>query len=270
MIALGKHVLVECHECDAARLNEPAVLEEAFLEAARAANATPLGSSFHTYEPHGVSGFVAIAESHLSIHTWPEHRYAAVDIFSCGDSLQEKVAVEIILERLQCQRYLISGDLRRGVLGQQREERDRLAGMMTPSFREVCCDTTLNMSWEEEFERVRAWGLQAAIDVYQCDPHKIRSKEAITRFLDALLDVIKMRPFGETHCASFGEDNKMAGYSMVQLIETSIISGHFANHTNTAYLDVFSCKSFSPQEAAVFSLEFFGGSHYELNVQLRR
>jgi len=70
-----------------------------------------------------------------------------------------------------------------------------------------------------------------------------------------------MKRFGETQVVHFGEDEKVAGFSMVQLIETSLISAHFANLTNTVYLDVFSCKMYDPAAAAAFAQKFFGGSH---------
>ena len=84
MTALGRHLLVEFTGCDATSL---AVLEQvtsAMLQAAEASGATIVTHSFHHFSPHGVSGAVIIAESHLAIHTWPEHGFAAVDFFSCG------------------------------------------------------------------------------------------------------------------------------------------------------------------------------------------
>lgn len=78
-----------------------------------------------------------------------------------------------------------------------------------------------------------------------------------------------MKRFGECQVVNFGEDERVAGYSMTQLIETSLISGHFANQTNTVYLDVFSCKYFSPEEAANFAMEFFQAKKHTLNYTLR-
>jgi hypothetical protein len=69
-----------------------------------------------------------------------------------------------------------------------------------------------------------------------------------------------MRRFGETQVIHFGEDERVAGFSMVQLIETSLISGHFANLTNAVYLDVFSCKLYDPQTVQDFAMEFFGAA----------
>ncbi|WP_243314878.1 adenosylmethionine decarboxylase [Geothrix paludis] len=84
MSALGRHLLVEYTGCDAAILADLERITTAMLDAARASGATIVTHSFHHFSPHGVSGAVIIAESHLAIHTWPEHRFAAVDFFSCG------------------------------------------------------------------------------------------------------------------------------------------------------------------------------------------
>lgn len=105
------------------------------------------------------------------------------------------------------------------------------------------------------------WGLATSVDIYECDAQTIRDAEKIRQFVVELCDLIEMRRFGETQVVHFGEDEKVAGYSMVQLIETSLISAHFANLTNTVYLDVFSCKMYDPAVAAAFAQRFFGGSH---------
>ncbi len=92
MIPLARHTLLELGGCDAALLNDPATLEALLLEAVRKAGGTVVTRVFHTFSPHGVSGVVVIAESHVAIHTWPEHGCAAVDIFSCGAKLDHRAA----------------------------------------------------------------------------------------------------------------------------------------------------------------------------------
>lgn len=114
------------------------------------------------------------------------------------------------------------------------------------------------------------WGLASAIDIYNCDPDKIRDADIIRNFVKELCGLIEMKRFGETQVVHFGEDERVAGYSMVQLIETSLISAHFANLTNTVYLDVFSCKLYEPEMVRNYSQKFFGGSHSILNVTRRR
>lgn len=114
-----------------------------------------------------------------------------------------------------------------------------------------------------------AWGIASAIDIYNCDFHRIRDADLIRQFVVELCDLIEMKRFGETQVVHFGEDERVAGYSMVQLIETSLISGHFANQTNAVYLDVFSCKPYLPETVQSFAQRFFQGSHSNLNVSLR-
>ena len=105
-----------------------------------------------------------------------------------------------------------------------------------------------------------AWGIASSFDIYNCDPETIRNAEKIRHFVIELCDLIEMKRFGETTIVHFGEDEKVAGYSMVQLIETSLISAHFANLTNAVYLDVFSCKPYDPEIVADFATRFFAGS----------
>ena len=85
MEGFGKHVLVELFHCDELRIDRVGVVEEIMLKAAELCQATVIQHFFHKFSPYGISGVVLIAESHLTIHTWPEHAYAAVDLFFCGD-----------------------------------------------------------------------------------------------------------------------------------------------------------------------------------------
>lgn len=129
---------------------------------------------------------------------------------------------------------------------------------------------TAPMSIAERAAAEQVWGIATAIDIYDCDPGTIRDAEAIRRFVVELCDLIEMKRFGQTQVVHFGEDEKVAGYSMVQLIETSLISAHFANLTNTTYLDVFSCKPYDPDVVAQFARHYFGGSRVETSVTFRR
>lgn len=101
MQALGVHILVEFYDCDKDILNDVSALEISLNQAAEKSGATIVGSHFHTFNPHGVSGVVVIAESHLSIHTWPEYGYAAVDIFTCGDTLEPGKGFHVLKKALK-------------------------------------------------------------------------------------------------------------------------------------------------------------------------
>jgi S-adenosylmethionine/arginine decarboxylase-like enzyme len=111
-----------------------------------------------------------------------------------------------------------------------------------------------------------AWGLLTSIDLEGCNPDTIRDADAIKRYVVELCDLIDMKRFGDTTVVHFGEDERVAGYSMFQLIETSCISAHFANDTNTSYIDIFSCKGYDPKIAGEFTKKFFEGGKMRLNV----
>jgi S-adenosylmethionine decarboxylase proenzyme len=100
---LGIHLLLELNACNPKLLNDVVFIREALISTAREVGATVVGESFHRFSPQGVTGILAIAESHISIHTWPEFAYAAADIFACGSSFRPKEAAEILIGKLECQ-----------------------------------------------------------------------------------------------------------------------------------------------------------------------
>lgn len=100
---LGTHLIVELTGCDFKNLDDVETIEHLMVTAAKKARATVLDSSFHKFSPQGVSGVVVLAESHMSIHTWPELGYAAVDVFTCGDYAMPHRAVEELVEVLRPQ-----------------------------------------------------------------------------------------------------------------------------------------------------------------------
>jgi spermidine synthase len=96
MQALGKQILLELYQCEPALLDKTDWIEMIMLEAANLMKATVVMHQFHQFSPHGVSGVVVIQESHLAIHTWPEFGYAAIDIFTCGESLNPSIVTEFL------------------------------------------------------------------------------------------------------------------------------------------------------------------------------
>jgi S-adenosylmethionine decarboxylase proenzyme len=98
--ALGYHLLIEFYGCDHDILNNVGKIKNLMDTAAITSGATIVESVFHRFNPHGVSGVVVIAESHLAIHTWPEYDYAAVDLFTCGDSVDPWKAYEFLNQGL--------------------------------------------------------------------------------------------------------------------------------------------------------------------------
>lgn len=121
----------------------------------------------------------------------------------------------------------------------------------------------------EKYNKENQWGLQTSIDLRGCDPQKIASGEYITKFSIDLCDYIDMKRFGEPIVVRFGADPRVQGYSLAQLIETSLISGHFAEDTNRAFIDVFSCKEYPPKKVAEYCKEYFGATDVEYTVIFR-
>jgi len=115
MNALGRHMIVELYKCNGQKLNDLKIITKMLKEATEAANATLLSIQVHPLTPQGVSGVVVLAESHISIHTWPELGYASLDIYTCGDHSQPEKALEVIKEYLEPKSINIV-ELKRGVL----------------------------------------------------------------------------------------------------------------------------------------------------------
>ena len=102
MNGLGLHLLLELNDCNPKLLNDADFIRQALLDTAHEVGATVVGESFHRFSPQGVTGILAIAESHISIHTWPEFGYAAADIFACGSSFRPREAADILAGKLEC------------------------------------------------------------------------------------------------------------------------------------------------------------------------
>lgn len=115
MKSLGKHLIVELYDCDRVRINDVAQVERIMVEAVKLSKATIIQPVFHQFSPHGVSGVVVIAESHFTIHTWPEYGYCAVDIFTCGDLIDADLALHFLKEQFEAKNLSVV-DIKRGVL----------------------------------------------------------------------------------------------------------------------------------------------------------
>ena len=114
------------------------------------------------------------------------------------------------------------------------------------------------------------WGVSSSIDLYDCDLALMQNADAIREFVKILCDRIKMRRYGETQVVFFGDEPRVQGFSMTQLIETSLISAHFADASRAIYLDVFSCAPYNPEDAAKFAAEFFKAARHQVNITIRR
>lgn len=115
-----------------------------------------------------------------------------------------------------------------------------------------------------------AFGMELVLDLAGCDPGTIRSKERLIAYARELCRVIDMTPYGDPFAQRFGlTDAKTAGYSLVQLIETSSITGHFSEETNRAYINVFSCRKFDATAATEFTKRFFDAGSAKHTLLIR-
>ncbi|AZR73817.1 S-adenosylmethionine decarboxylase proenzyme [Anoxybacter fermentans] len=112
--ALGRHVLLEAYGCNVELLDNVKSVEKIMIDAALSAGAEIREVAFHKFSPQGVSGVVVISESHLTIHTWPELGYAAIDVFTCGESVNPWDAVDYIIEKFEAE-SVTANEVKRGI-----------------------------------------------------------------------------------------------------------------------------------------------------------
>jgi S-adenosylmethionine decarboxylase len=115
------------------------------------------------------------------------------------------------------------------------------------------------------------FGQELILNLYDCDLEKISSGDAIKDYVIKLCDdVIDMKRYGDPMIPHFGHDNPItAGYSLVQLIETSSITGHFSEYKRSVYLNIFSCKWFDAEKATEFTKQWFGSQRVETTLLQR-
>jgi S-adenosylmethionine decarboxylase len=112
-VAVGTHCILEVYGCPAEALNNPERIQQALRDAARVADSTLLDEVCHQFKPHGVTALALLAESHISVHTWPETGYAAVDVFTCGEHTKPEKACVYLVEALQAANYTLQTVQRR-------------------------------------------------------------------------------------------------------------------------------------------------------------
>ena len=103
----SKHFLLELYRCDYEKLNDESFLRCTLNNAAKLANATVLNLISNKFEPQGVTAIALLAESHLSIHTWPEAHYSAVDIFTCGQNMKPEISCKYLIKALMAEEHLL-------------------------------------------------------------------------------------------------------------------------------------------------------------------
>ena len=107
LVYQSKHFLLELYKCDFEKLNDESFLRYVLNNAAKYANATVLNLISNKFEPHGVTAIALLAESHISIHTWPESHYSAVDIFTCGQNMKPDIASDYLIEALKAEEHFL-------------------------------------------------------------------------------------------------------------------------------------------------------------------
>lgn len=103
---IGSQIVLDLYECDTSHLDDLEWVKVTLVNAARLAGATIVDTVFHKFAPWGISGVVVIAESHLAIHIWPENRYAAVDVFTCGENIRMDVVVAFLTREFRSKRAI--------------------------------------------------------------------------------------------------------------------------------------------------------------------
>lgn len=159
--SLGRHLTLDAVGCDSARLRSAAAVEDALHRMAEAADATVLACHLHPYAPQGMSGVLIIAESHVTLHTWPEHGFAAADVFTCGGPLPTDRVASALREALAASRVVVTGDFARGT--------ETLHEEPAPD-------------WEEQLTDGRASALTACIDLHGCTGGPDRLASLVTPF----------------------------------------------------------------------------------------
>ncbi len=254
-MALGRQMTLECYDCDRVILANPAKMEQVFLDAARKSGATVISSHFHAFEPQGISGVVIISESHFAVHAWPEHDYAAVDIFTCGESINFDVAADTIRDGLGSARTIVSSLMNRGIVNNQGVER-----MMT-----VCeaPEKSYSLSWKNRYLRTQAYGISVSVDLYECAAPD--AEEAVTKLLEKLEQNCNLEQSGMLNSSSSDGITELR----VNLAK-GLLSCHFNNAVRSAYVDIFSAGYFEPRLAAEAALESFSGKNYRMQIAIRQ
>jgi S-adenosylmethionine decarboxylase proenzyme len=129
---LGRHLLVDFYDCESTLLDDVELIKKLLVESAVVANSTVVNTVFHHYSPYGVSGVVVIAESNVTIHTWPEYGYAAIDIFTCGETVDPWNIYEHLRNEFEAGRFEVK-EVSRGVFRDGLPVRDMRAFLRSES-----------------------------------------------------------------------------------------------------------------------------------------
>ncbi|AVM44970.1 adenosylmethionine decarboxylase [Victivallaceae bacterium BBE-744-WT-12] len=256
--ALGRHMTVEFYDCDPKALADAELVKTVFLRAAEKSGATVIDANFHEFEPQGVSGVVVISESHFAVHAWPEHDYAAVDLFTCGDKVDFEVAIDVIAKGIKSAQWIVSSVMNRGIVGNNGVER------LVPVIEGRNC--RFSLSWEERFLSSRAHALSASIDIYECRAPWIGSSEALRKFALDFAEKLGLEPRGEWRV----NPSEAGFFAWVLPLKDGGLSGRIDLARKAAYLDLFVAGFFDPRKAAEFATFELGGNYYRMQPHVRQ
>ncbi len=252
--AIGRHLIADLNGCAYDTIATAERVREIMLKAARKSGATIICDEFRHFSPHGVSGFVVISESHFSIHTWPEYSFAAIDIFTCGDSVNFNTAIEVLREGFGAQNIEITADLFRGtgVNASHQMVAEKI------SVREL--------SWQDLFQRTKAWGMRIDIELIDCDlqePAVI--EETVLRIVKRMNMPALCKTF-ENACAK--DAHSLTTYSAC--FHDVHVSAYQKMSSDTAYIEFLTNGFVDPQILGIAALEESNAKGYRLRISLRR
>jgi len=254
VFALGRQVTADYYDCDPAILADAPAMERLFIAAAKASGATVVDSVFHLFEPQGVSGVVVISESHFAVHAWPEYDYAAVDIFTCGDSIDFDVAVSELAKGMRSRDWRVTPPLRRGVVADGAVSREGGTVPAEPGR------TTL--SWKKHFLNSGAASLVVGMDIYDCTRPDLQGDPGLQAFLQEFLPSLNLERRGRF--CSYGDEQ-----SFEQPLRQGRLFGRFDAGKRAVYLVLELTEFREPREAAEEAMRELGGKYYRIHPRLR-
>ncbi|MBR2372963.1 MAG: adenosylmethionine decarboxylase [Lentisphaeria bacterium] len=255
--ALGRQMTVEFYDCDSRILADAGAMEKIFLDSARLSGATIIDSRFHQFAPQGVSGVIVISESHFAVHAWPEHEYAAVDLFTCGEGVNFDKAIEVIASGMGCREWVISSLVNRGIVGNNGLER------MVPVVENRDC-RAFQLSWKSRYEQTNAEALSCSIDICECKAPDFGTPEFISNFIKVFTASAGFEPKGDLQ-----QTGNEKWCDFVQLLENGRLTGSVRKNERSLYLDLFIKGFFDPRAAAEKAVSILGGTYYRMQPQVR-
>ena len=259
-IALGRQMTIEFYDCKSATLTDAAALEKVFLRAAELSGAHVVDSVFHSFQPQGVSGVVVISESHFAVHAWPEHDYAAVDLFTCGSGVDFDVAVKALAEGMESGYWIISSLVNRGILGETGVER-----LVPVVENQRSCG--MQLSWHDRYLHTRARAMSSCIDIYGCNKNTLLSEDELKKFAASLVGMLAKGSPEQFEWACSGSGNEIE-------FACSFCRGHLSGlvspENENVYLDIFVDGFFDPRQAAEFAMNILNGQYYRMQPQVRQ